>query len=45
MSLEVTDTVLEPAKALNASDDVANAYRVRAEVGDNSLLISTVIVH
>jgi hypothetical protein len=35
MSLEITDSVLEQAKALNVAGDVAGAYRVLAEAGDN----------
>jgi hypothetical protein len=34
MAWEITESVLEEAKALNAAGDVAGAYRVLAEAGD-----------
>ncbi|MEJ2622403.1 MAG: hypothetical protein P8163_19780 [Candidatus Thiodiazotropha sp.] len=33
--MEITESVLEQAQALNASGDVSGAYRVLAEAGDN----------
>jgi hypothetical protein len=44
MTLKITKTTLEAAKALNDAGDVAGAYRVLAEAGDNYAANALVVI-
>ena len=44
MALKINDTTLQTAKDLNAAGDVAGAYRILVEAGDNYAANALVVI-